>query len=192
MIAGASPQAARRASRAPTSVVWDAHKLLMMPALVTAVLFRRESRRVQRRSTSARLTCGPSASGGDLGHRTLEVHQAREWASSCGPALRVHGEAWFAQVVDRQISLASELATRVHASADFELALPPESNIVCFRHATADNRELRRRVVEDGRFYIVGTELDGLYWLRVTIMNPLIEPSDLDALLAHLRSLCPS
>ena len=70
-----------------------------------------------------------------------------------------------------------------------ELALPPEGNIVCFRHTTADNRALRRRAVEDGRFYIVGTELDGRYHLRTTIMNPLTEALDLDDLIEHLRCL---
>jgi glutamate/tyrosine decarboxylase-like PLP-dependent enzyme len=78
--------------------------------------------------------------------------------------------------------------------------LVPESNIVCYRHRPkgvvpgaeldAHNRALRRRVVEDGRFYIVGTELPGGYYLRSTIMNPLIQPSDFDELLAHLRELC--
>ena len=46
-----------------------------------------------------------------------------------------------------------------------------------------------QHVVEDGRFYIVGTQLPGGYFLRSTIMNPLIEPTDLDDLLAHLRVL---
>ncbi len=72
---------------------------------------------------------------------------------------------------------------------------------MCYRHRAAGmrpapaldahNRALRQRVVEDGRFYIVGTQLADGYYLRSTIMNPLIEPADLDALLAHLRSLCP-
>ena len=52
------------------------------------------------------------------------------------------------------------------------------------------NRELRQRVVEDGRFYIVGAQLPTGYFLRSTIMNPLIEPSDFDDLLRHLRELC--
>ena len=53
----------------------------------------------------------------------------------------------------------------------------------------SDNRALRERVVRDGRFYVVGIELGGRACLRSTMMNPLIELADLDALLAHLREL---
>ena len=80
-----------------------------------------------------------------------------------------------------------------------ELALPPESNIVCYRHRPLDllgpaldqhNRALRERVAKDGTFYIVGTQLPEGYYLRSTLMNPLTESSDLDALIEHLRLLC--
>jgi L-2,4-diaminobutyrate decarboxylase len=173
------------------SVVWDAHKLLMMPALVTAVLFKREADAYLAFAQKAPYLFDEGTAVPDLGQRTLECTK-RAMAIEMWTALRVHGEQWFGDVVERQIALARMLADKVSASDDFELALAPEANIVCYRHRRADNRELRRRVVEDGRFYIVGTELGGTYWLRSTLMNPLIEERDLDALLAHLRSLCPA
>ena len=112
--------------------------------------------------------------------------------------VRSRGEQWFADVIDRQHALARELADKVDAAPDFELALQPESNIVCYRHRPAGvtdldahNRALRRRVVEDGTFYIVGTQLPSGYHLRSTLMNPLTESRDLDELLDHLRALCP-
>ena len=177
------------------SVVWDAHKLLMMPALVTAVLFRRGDDAYRAFATEASYLfqqAPPDEHWWDLGTRTLECTK-RMMAIELWCALRVHGEDWFAQVVDRQLELAEALAERVEASPDFELALPPECNIVCYRHRGGGddhNRALRERVVKDGRFYIVGTQLPAGYFLRSTIMNPLIEEADLDALLAHLRELC--
>ena len=33
--------------------------------------------------------------------------------------------------------------------------------------------DLRRQVIESGRFYIVSTQIDGVGALRVTIINPL-------------------
>ncbi len=174
------------------SVVWDAHKLMMMPALVTGVLFRRESHAYEAFAQQASYLFAatrPEQTWWDLGQRTLECTK-RMMGLEVWAALRAHGEATFGDIVDRQHELAQELARKVAASPDFELALPPESNIVCYRHRTADNRELRRRVVEDGRFYIVGTQLAGGYYLRSTLMNPLTESSDLDALLEHLRTLC--
>jgi L-2,4-diaminobutyrate decarboxylase len=173
------------------SLVWDAHKLMMMPALVTAVLFRDGSHAYEAFAQQASyLFAGgaPAETWWDLGQRTLECTK-RAMSIELWSAVRAHGEAWFGQVVDRLFELARMFADKLAATADFELALPPEGNIVCFRLRTADNRALRRRVVEDGRFYIVGTELDGRYHLRTAIMNPLTEPSDLDELIEHLRCL---
>ena len=183
------------------SVVWDAHKMMMMPALVTAVLFRQGNHAYDAFAQQASyLFAGArDETWWDLGTRTLECTK-RMMAIEVWSALRAHGEAWFGDVVDRLIVLAAELASRIEHADDFELALFPECNIVCYRHKPrgvtgapldAHNKALRQRVVEDGRFYIVGTQLDGAFWLRSTIMNPLIEPADFDALLEHLRSLCP-
>jgi L-2,4-diaminobutyrate decarboxylase len=85
----------------------------------------------------------------------------------------------------------------IEAAPDFELALEPETCVVCYRHLPgpgveldAHNRALRARVAQDGRFYIVATQLPRGYFLRSAIMNPLIERRDLTALLDHLRELC--
>jgi L-2,4-diaminobutyrate decarboxylase len=181
------------------SVVWDAHKLLMMPALITAVLFKREAHAyaafAQEASYLFASRARPEDTWWDLGQRTLECTK-RAMAIELWTAVRSRGVQWFADVVDRQFALAQALAAKIEATPDFELALAPETNIVCFRH-TGDvdldqhNRALRKRVVEAGRFYIVGTQLPSGYHLRTTLMNPLTEDRDLDELLEHLRALCP-
>jgi len=184
------------------SVVWDAHKLMMMPALVTAVLFKRGGHVYDAFAQQASYLFASQArehTWWDMGQRTLECTK-RMMAIEVWTALRVHGEALFGDIVDRLVALAGELAAKVDAATDFELAMAPELDIVCYRHRPpglapgpeldAHNRRLRQRVVEDGRFYIVGTQLPGGYFLRSALMNPLAEPADLDDLLAHLRGLC--
>jgi L-2,4-diaminobutyrate decarboxylase len=179
------------------SVVWDAHKLMMMPALVTAVLFKDGDRSYEAFAQQASyLFAGgdPREKWWDLGTRTLECTK-RMMSIEVWTQLRVHGEELFGQIVDRQVQLARALADKVSAAPDFELALAPQSNIVCYRYTggagdvDTENRALRQRVVEDGRFYIVGTQLPRGYFLRSTLMNPLTEAADLDALLVHLRAL---
>ena len=73
---------------------------------------------------------------------------------------------------------------------DFELALEPESNIVCFRFVgdetndiDAVNSQLRKNLIEEGEFYIVQTVLNGETWLRTTIANPFTKVGDFEALL---------
>lgn len=186
------------------SVVWDAHKLLMMPAVVTGVLFKRDAHSYEAFAQQAQYLYGRGSGElqwWDLGTRTLECTK-RMMAVKLWCSLRVHGEELFADIVDRLFALATALADKFAAASDFELALGPEANIVCYRHRPsgiapgpeldAHNRELRVRVVEDGNFYVAGTQLESGYYLRSALMNPLIELVDLDGLLEHLRALCRS
>jgi len=183
------------------SIVWDAHKLLMMPAMVTAVIYRREAdvyAAFAQQASYLFADAHPENTWWDLGQRALECTK-RAMAAELYVTLRAYGVDVLAEIVDRQHALAIALADRVAAAADFELAVAPASNIVCYRHRPvgmpvaqldAHNRALRARAVADGRFYIVGTQLQQGYFLRSALMNPLIETRDLDALLDHLRGLC--
>jgi L-2,4-diaminobutyrate decarboxylase len=72
----------------------------------------------------------------------------------------------------------------------------PACNIVCFRHrpAGAAERDLdaiqvgvRRRLIEDGSFYLVQTGLPAGVFLRITLINPLTSDADLAALVARIR-----
>ncbi len=183
------------------SVVWDAHKLLMMPALVTGVLVRepRDAAATFAQQASYLFDGDRAAADDDwnLGRRTLECTK-RMMAFELHAALRTHGVALFRQVIDRLCDATSALAARIEAAPDFELALPPAANIVCYRHKPpgvaardldAHQRRIRQRLVERGHFYIVTTELGGNVWLRSALMNPLVEAQDLDGLLAELRGL---
>jgi L-2,4-diaminobutyrate decarboxylase len=184
------------------SVVWDAHKMMMVSALATAVIFKKRwhSFGAFAEQQASYLFAGAAQdSWWDLGTRTVECTK-RMMSIEVWTALRVLGEDFFGDIVDRLVVLAAELASRMDHADDFELALFPELNIVCYRHRPrgmqpgkdldAHNRALRKRVVEDGRFFIGGTQLTEGYFLRSAIMNPLTEPADFDALLEHLRELC--
>jgi L-2,4-diaminobutyrate decarboxylase len=83
----------------------------------------------------------------------------------------------------------------VRESDDFELALEPECNIVCFRHrvpvgtdSDAHQERIRIAVNASGEFYVVQTKLRGVTWLRCALMNAATTRDDLLALLAALRA----
>jgi hypothetical protein len=63
-------------------------------------------------------------------------------------------------------------------------------HIVCFRHGEDDRaqEEIRRAVLEDGRFYVVKTRLRGKTFLRVTIINPRTTADDLARLIDVVRT----
>ena len=53
-------------------------------------------------------------------------------------------------------------------------------------------RSLRKRHLAEGSGYVVQTEIDGVVWLRCTLMNPLTEEKDLVQMLDEFAALLPS
>jgi L-2,4-diaminobutyrate decarboxylase len=182
------------------SVVWDAHKMLMMPALVTGVLFRdgRRAYEAFAQEASYLFTAdSPDQEWWNLGTRTLECTK-RTMAVCLYSSLASHGTELFAAIVDRLFALGRALAARLDAAVDFDVACPPEANIVCFRWLPAAvlpdeldhvQEAVRQRALRHGRYYFLQTRIDGQLWLRTAIMNPLVEDADLDGLIAYIRAL---
>ncbi len=132
----------------------------------------------------------PSDHGFQLtrGFRALKV-----WAVLAGTGTRC-----LADQVARHIDLAAQLAGMVERAPDFELVVPPELSIVCFRYRppvswlTPDalddlNRRVLPAVQEDGEAFLAGTEIRGRFALRACIVHYATSTGDLAALLAAVR-----
>lgn len=185
------------------SVVWDAHKMLLMPALVTAVLFRNGSRSYEAFAQSASYLFegdDPRAEWFNLASRTLEC--TKRWmVLPLYSALCRYGASFFASYVEAQVDRAARFADAITASGDFELLVRPESNIVCFRYLgrssgaleelNALQRRIRSQLVTSGQFYLVQTSVAGRVYLRTTIINPRTTDADLADLLQALRQAAP-
>lgn len=183
------------------SVVWDAHKMLFVPALCAAVLYKSREHRFETFRQSAPYLFDPSAPGMaefDSGMRTIECTKRAAGFGLWG-IWSVAGEELFEQLVDHTFGLARSLHDRLTAAPDFEALHEPECNIVAFRYLPARladapldvvnrfQRDLRSRLIRSGKFYIVQAQLNELAVLRVTVMNPLTTVTDLDELLDELR-----
>jgi L-2,4-diaminobutyrate decarboxylase len=181
------------------SVVWDLHKTLPFPALCSLLAYARARDAYGAFAQQAEYLFRSGDAGSEnMGTRTLECTR---------PALALVAYLGFATVgadgfrthVERLWELGGELAALVRESGDFELALEPECNIVCFRHhcpegedSDAHQERIRGVVNASGDFYVVQTKLRGATWLRCALMNPATERSDLLAMLAALRSAAAS
>jgi L-2,4-diaminobutyrate decarboxylase len=184
------------------SIVVDAHKMLMQPALLTAVLYRRAGV-ADRAFHQEQSYVGFDAHDGefawwDSGLRTLECTK-RMMALELYASLAEHGPAFFADYVRRTFDLARWFARALDAAPDFEVATAPEANIVCFRHTPSGAGDLdalqlsiREALVHAGTFYLVKTRLRDTVYLRTTIMNPRTSEDDLLALLAAIRDAARS
>jgi L-2,4-diaminobutyrate decarboxylase len=188
------------------SVVWDAHKMMFVPALCAFVFYRNKRHRFETFQQDAPYLFDPSAPGlaeFDGGLRTVECTKRAAvygvWGlwSLLGPRL-------FTDMVDVTFGMGRTLYEMLSAAADFEPLHEPQCNIVVFRYRPRSMRdasprqlgdfqlELRRRLVESGRFYIVSTNIDGVGALRVTIINPLTTGDHLAQLLDAIRAQAKS
>jgi L-2,4-diaminobutyrate decarboxylase len=183
------------------SIVWDAHKMLFVPALCTFVFYRDPRHKFETFRQDAPYLFDPSAPGlaeYDSGMRTVECTK-RAAAFGLWGVWSLFGHQLFADLVDVTFELGRVLYDKLCAAEDFQPLYEPQCNIVVFRHIPAALRgasserlgrfqlDLRRRVIECGRFYMVSTNIDGVGALRVTVMNPLTRKADLDELLDSLR-----
>lgn len=180
------------------SVVWDAHKMLMMPSLSTAIVFR-DGAVARRLFAQEAAYLFPDDTVLELGQRTIECTKPM-LALPLFVCLATYGEAMFAEHVASCFELAARFGRHLAEQPDFELAVEPECNIVCFRHLPAALRaaplaqqnqhqaQVRERLLTDGAFYPVQTTLGGMVHLRITIINPLTTESDLAALLEAIRA----
>ncbi|MEX0273871.1 MAG: aspartate aminotransferase family protein, partial [Flavobacteriaceae bacterium] len=179
------------------SVVIDGHKMMLMPTITTALLFRdvRTSHTTFSQTADYLLTEEQDWYNG--GKRTFECTKTMmslHWYA----LLKWYGDTLFETFLDRQYDLARTFAQHIQEHPHFELAVPPESNIVCFRHVpkgmgtaelNAHNLAVRQAILEQGTFYIVQTKLNGKWYLRTTLMNPFTEVAHVQELLGHIGTL---
>ncbi|WP_324026625.1 aminotransferase class V-fold PLP-dependent enzyme [Maribacter sp. BPC-D8] len=180
------------------SVVIDGHKMMLMPALTTALLYKdvKNANATFSQKADYLLTDSEHEDWYNSGKRTFECTKnmmAIHWFT----LLKLYGEEVFDANVTELYDLGVLFAQLIEEEPNFELALQPMSNIVCFRYCPADmdeehinalNVKIRQSLLEDGEFYIVQTKLKGTHYMRITVMNPFTTALHFKALIQKIKS----
>jgi L-2,4-diaminobutyrate decarboxylase len=110
--------------------------------------------------------------------------------------IKMYGEEIFTENVNYLYDLARTFSQMIQEEVDFELAVEPQSNIVCFRWVKGAenslnelNSTIRQHLLTNGRFYIVQTTLNDEVFLRVSLMNALTTEADLKELLKEIGEI---
>lgn len=179
------------------SVVWDAHKMLLMPSLITAVIFKKAQHSYEAFSQKASYMFEDEHEDEwyNLGHRTFECTKTM-MSLKLYLCLSAYGEDFFADYVTLMYDLTKTFAELIKGEPDFELVIEPQSNIICFRYLSKNfkdtnllQKKIRKGILESGEFYIVQVDLNNETYLRCTVINPLTTDEDLKNLLALIRKL---
>ncbi len=182
------------------SVVMDFHKMMLTPAISTAILFRKAQDSYRSFSQKAQYLWEEQEKNSwfNLGQRSFECTKLM-MSVKIYTLLRQYGTALFEEYVDYTYELALVFAGMINQEPDMELALQPETNVVCFRYKPRAelcgvsisklNSLIRKKLLEDGDFYIVQTQLKEGIWLRTSLMNPFTTTVELQALLEKIKQI---
>ena len=191
------------------SIVWDAHKMLQMPALVTGVLFKNKNLAyLNDPASAAYLLEGKETSDHapgyapeysfDLAHQTLECTKTM-MATPLYGCLQHYGVKPFQDHIENTYKHCQDFAQWLKTQPNFELPVLPQSNIVCFRYVpnfSCSNEQinalqsgLREKLIASGQYYLVKTTLNGNVYLRLTLMNPLTTSANLIQMIETLRQI---
>ena len=189
------------------SLAMDFHKLLLTPALCSAVIFANGSTAYQTFAQKADYLWGQTDEEWfNLAKRTFECTK-NMMGLKVYMLLAVYGERLFNQSVTRVTDLAIDFANLLKSSNDFQLLVDPQTNIVCFRYVglpqsrlrarsnqaiDAINSRIRMALVERGDHFIVQTVVQDSVWLRCTVSNPMTGNQQFKSLMDSIRNLANS
>ena len=179
------------------SVVIDGHKMMMMPGITTALVYKdaRTSNATFRQKADYLLEDSTESDWYNSGKRTFECTKnmmSLHWFS----LLKTYGEEVFEAFVTTLYDKGISFGEIIEKNQRFELAIKPMSNIVCFRYVDVSlnlntlnniNAAIRQQLLEDGEFYIVQTKLRGIQYLRCTVMNPFTTETHFKDLLEQIE-----
>lgn len=179
------------------SVVIDGHKMMMLPTITTALLFKNgnHSHATFSQKADYLLVKSDDEDWYNKAKRTFECTKTMmsiHWYTM----FKMYGEGIFDEYVTSLYDKGKAFGKIIEDSAHFELAIEPNSNIICFRyfdnklseHQLNDlNTKIRQYLLEDGEFYIVQTILKGKRYLRCTVMNPFTNEKHFTKLLEKIR-----
>lgn len=178
------------------SIIIDGHKMMGTSAITTAVLFKESSDSYATFEQKAQYLWEKNDDPDwfNLAKRTFECTKSM-MSLRFYAIINAYGTAFFDDFVTTLYDAGIAFGALVKQQADFELALDPISNIVCFRYTNTQsdvnmlNQNIRRSLLEDGEFYIVATTLRGNYYLRTTFMNPFTTEGHTLGLLEKIRKV---
>ncbi len=173
------------------SLIWDAHKLMRTPSLCTAVLvkdFRTIDQAFQQEASY--LFHEKEQPGFDFIHRTVECTKAGlglKWFF----VLAALGKQGLEKHVDDQFELARQAYDYIESQPEFDCAVAPQSNILCFRLAGSDQLQLdiRDKLIAQGEFYLSTTAFGGQRYLRMVFNHPHTNLDDIKQLIQNIRTL---
>lgn len=173
------------------SLIWDAHKLMRTPVLCAALLVRdHETLDNAFEQEASYIFHDKEQPGFDFIHRTVECTKAG-LGLKLFLVLAALGEQGVAEYIERQFLLTMDAYDHIQGLPDYECAVKPQSNILCFRIKGNDSLQLKLRdkLITQGDFYLSTTSINDKRYLRLVFMHPDTSMDDVEKLIRKIHQL---
>ncbi len=114
----------------------------------------------------------PTESGAVIDYRDWHIPLGRRFRSlKLWFVIRHYGLEGLRYHIRRHVELARNFAQWVEESDNFELAVKPPLNLVCFRHVGGDeiNKNIMDQLNQSGKLYLTHTVLNDRFTLRLSV-----------------------
>ncbi len=156
------------------SLTWDAHKLMQVPTLCAALLFKdHKSIDTAFKQEASYLFHEKEQPGFDFLHRTIECTKAG-LGLKLFMVLAALGEKGLSDYIESRTELTLKAYEYIQSLPNFECPVKPESNILCFKIKGDDDLQIKIRdtLIAKGDFYLSTTSFNDIRYLRFVIMSP--------------------
>ncbi len=167
------------------SFVWDAHKMMRVSGLCTAVLVKNAAHLQNAfKQQASYLFYGSPSMGKDYLHRTVECTKTA-LGTKLFLTLAWKGEQAVAQYIENRVAMTSKAYDMIRSRENFICPYVPQSNILCFRYKNDDDLqvEIRESLLKTGVFHLTSTSFNGKRYLRITIMTTATTEQTIESLI---------
>ncbi len=178
------------------SVTIDYHKTWFLPVSASAVIVRDGNtlRHVTHHADylNPRETTDPNQVDKSL-QTTRRFDALKLWMT-----LRIMGPDCIGDYFDAAIDLAQQVHEEMQAMPSIEVAVAPGLSTLVFRYRPPEspsedvgrlNARIRSELYRRGNAMVAATKLDDSTWLKLTLLNPMAEVSDITGILAEICSI---
>lgn len=180
------------------SVIMDFHKMLLTPSITTALIFKEGTLNFRTFAQEAKYLFEEidDLDWYNMAKRTFECTKTM-MSLKVYSLMQTYGNDLFDEYVTQVIDNTHLLHSILEEDPEFDIAAPPQANIICFRHhpnevptheLSQHNLAIRDIMKKDGTFYIVKTDLRGESYLRCTLTNPFTERKHLQEMVEMIKA----
>ena len=170
------------------SLTWNAHKMMGVPLVCSALLLRRPGLLADSLSESAEYLFQADEDELNPGTRSIQCGRRND-ALKVWAAWFHHGDVGYDRRIARLFELARHAAALVVADPDMELVLQPESINVCFEVRGRSSAAICARLDAEARLKIGHGVANGRRAIRLVCIDPDLDEERIVAALAEIKAV---